>query len=222
MNMNSDLTLAAQVRRKGAGWTQSPQSGIERLMLDRIGGEMATRATTIVRYQPNSSFPVHTHTGGEEFLVLSGVFSDSSGNFSEGFYVRNPVGSRHAPFSKTGAEIYVKLGQIDPEDQAYVRLDTRGADWQSTRSAGVKTQQLHRFRGELVRLVSIEPGRQFFETKFGGGVEILVMSGTLELSGQLFEKHDWVRSPREANFQITSQSGGTFLIKTGHFARTDP
>ncbi|SMX42322.1 ChrR Cupin-like domain protein [Octadecabacter ascidiaceicola] len=42
-------------------------------MLDRIGGEVV-RVTTIVRYAPNSSFSAHSHTGGEEFIVLDGVF----------------------------------------------------------------------------------------------------------------------------------------------------
>jgi anti-sigma factor ChrR (cupin superfamily) len=216
MNINSDLESVAFARRKGASWTRSPQPGVDRIMLDRIGGETASRATTIVRYQADSSFPAHTHTGGEEFLVLSGVFSDSSGNFPEGFYVRNPIGSRHTPFSRTGAEIYVKLGQIDPADQAYVRLDTKGSDWQSTREPGVKTQELHRFRSERVRLVSLEPGQGFIESEFANGLEILVVSGDMVLSGQRFDKHDWIRTPQESGLEITSTKGGIFLLKTGH------
>jgi anti-sigma factor ChrR (cupin superfamily) len=31
-----------------------------------------------VRYAPHSRFPSHTHDGGEEFLVLDGVFQDDN------------------------------------------------------------------------------------------------------------------------------------------------
>lgn len=220
MNIHSDLSVTAHVRRETADWISSPQAGVDRLLLDRTGGEMATRATTFVRYQPGASFPAHIHPGGEEYLVLDGVFSDASGNFSEGFYVRNPVGSRHAPFSKTGAEIFVKLGQIDPEDQTYVRLDTKGADWQTKPALGLKTLQLHRFGSELVRLVSFEAGCSFPETAFEDGVEILVVSGGLDLSGLAFKKGDWIRSARETDLRISSRTDTIFMLKTGHLPRT--
>ena len=220
MNLHNDLSATALVRRETANWVNSPQAGVDRLVLDRIGGEMAIRATSFVRYQPGSSFPSHIHPGGEEFLVLDGVFSDASGNFSEGFYVRNPVGSRHAPFSKTGAEIYVKLGQINPEDKAYVRLDTKGSDWQTKPELGLKTLQLHRFRTELVRLVSLEAGCRFPEIEFENGVEILVVSGGLNLSGIAFKKGDWIRSAQESDFQISGHTNTIFMLKTGHLPRT--
>ncbi|GAL13613.1 hypothetical protein JCM19233_4618 [Vibrio astriarenae] len=51
--------------------------------LDRVGGEVA-RATSIVRYKPNSAFSPHTHDGGEEFFVLEGVFSDEHGDYPQG------------------------------------------------------------------------------------------------------------------------------------------
>jgi anti-sigma factor ChrR (cupin superfamily) len=54
-------------------WAASPQAGVERMMLDRVGEEQA-RATSIVRYAPDSRFPPHAHPGGEEILVLSGTF----------------------------------------------------------------------------------------------------------------------------------------------------
>lgn len=35
----------------------------------------------------------HTHVGGEEYLVLEGVFSDENADYPTGTYVRNPMGS---------------------------------------------------------------------------------------------------------------------------------
>ena len=49
---------------------KSPGGEVERVMLDRIGGETA-RATSLVRYAPQSIFPEHQHPLGEEILVLS-------------------------------------------------------------------------------------------------------------------------------------------------------
>jgi anti-sigma factor ChrR (cupin superfamily) len=45
--------------------------------------------------------------------VLEGTFSDEQGDYPAGSYVRNPVGSRHAPFSREGCTIFVKLHQSD-------------------------------------------------------------------------------------------------------------
>ena len=107
-------------------------------MLDRIGDEVA-RATSIVRYASGSSFSRHEHAKGEEFLVLDGVFSDNHGDYPAGFYVRNPPGSGHAPFSKDGCRILVKLRQFDPQDLTPVVIDAgdrrlwRGGDDASTR-----------------------------------------------------------------------------------------
>ncbi|MBC6480367.1 MAG: cupin domain-containing protein [Hormoscilla sp. GM7CHS1pb] len=98
-------------------------------MLERDGEEIG-RATTIVRFAPNSSFPMHSHGGGEEFLVLSGVFSDEHGDHGPGTYIRNPVGSQHTPYSKEGCIIFVKLCQMSPEDQNYVCIDTNQAAWE--------------------------------------------------------------------------------------------
>ena len=39
----------------------------------------------------------HVHGGGEEFLVLEGVFQDEHGDFPAGSYVRNPPQSHHTP-----------------------------------------------------------------------------------------------------------------------------
>src|SRR5271166_6928854 len=86
-NLNADFTLRAAVHAATLDWKASPMPGVERRMLDRIGGEVA-RATSIVRYAPGSSFAPHVHGGGEEFLVLEGVFQDEQGDYPAGTYIR--------------------------------------------------------------------------------------------------------------------------------------
>jgi anti-sigma factor ChrR (cupin superfamily) len=125
MNLNSDFGARAAVHAARLDWTPSPTPGVHRRMLDRIGDEVA-RATSIVRYAPHSRFSAHTHGGGEEFLVLDGVFQDEQGDYPAGTYVRNPPTSSHTPGSEPGCTIFVKLWQFDPGDRTPVRIDTSG------------------------------------------------------------------------------------------------
>ena len=125
MNLNSDFGTRAAVHAARLDWTPSPIPGVDRRMLDRIGDEVA-RATSIVRYAPHSRFAPHTHGGGEEFLVLEGVFQDEHGDYPTGTYVRNPPTSSHTPGSEPGCTIFVKLWQFDPDDRTPVRIDTSG------------------------------------------------------------------------------------------------
>ena len=92
-------------------------AGVERRMLDRIGDEVA-RATSIVRYAAGSRFSPHTHGGGEEFLVLDGVFQDEHGDYPAGSYVRNPPTSRHTPGSRPDAPCWSSCGSsIRPTEE---------------------------------------------------------------------------------------------------------
>ena len=79
MRIRDDFTSRAVVLPQDYEWVHSPANGVDRMMLDRIGDEVA-RATTIVRFAPNSYFDAHSQGGGEEYLVLDGVFSDESGD----------------------------------------------------------------------------------------------------------------------------------------------
>src|SRR5258707_15028353 len=108
MELHADFTRRAVVHAVRLAWVASPMAGVGRRMLVRVGGEVA-RATSIVRYAPESRFSPPVHDGGEEFLVLDGVFQDEHGAFPAGSYIRNPPQSRHTPGSKPGCTIFVKL-----------------------------------------------------------------------------------------------------------------
>lgn len=68
--------------------------------------------TALVRWAPGTVFQPHRHFGGEEILVLSGVFEDEHGAYSEGSWYRAPHMSRHFPFSTQGCTIFVKTGHL--------------------------------------------------------------------------------------------------------------
>ena len=69
MHLNADFSQAVIIDTNALPWEDSPMAGVQRRKLDRIGDEVA-RATSLVRYAPQSYFSPHTHSGGEEILVL--------------------------------------------------------------------------------------------------------------------------------------------------------
>ncbi|MEM6311124.1 MAG: cupin domain-containing protein, partial [Pseudomonadota bacterium] len=143
MRLNADFSKRVVVRPEDYNWVNSPASGVDRMMLDRIGDEVA-RATTIVRFAPNSSFDAHSHGGGEEFLVLEGVFSDEHADYPSGTYVRNPIGTSHTPhIGPEGATILVKLHQFDQDDTAPVVIDSTAEEFRPGMVPGLSVLPLH-------------------------------------------------------------------------------
>jgi len=195
-------------------WIASPSGGVDRKPLDRIGGEVA-RATSLVRYAPGSDFPSHTHNGGEEFLVVDGVFSDQHGDYDTGTYVRNPVGTSHAPGSRDGCVILVKLWQFQDGDTTPAVIDTAAADWLQV-GDGVERLQLHRYREEDVTMLRLSGGAATTLAEDAGGAEIYVVDGAVELDGETLPRGGWARSPAGNVVKLSAPDKATVYIKTGH------
>jgi hypothetical protein len=188
-------------------------------MLDRIGDEVA-RATSIVRYAPHSRFSSHTHGGGEEFLVLDGVFQDEHGDYPIGTYVRNPPTSAHTPRSEPGCTIFVKLWQFDPDDRTPVRVDTSGICFASAPGLpGVEFALLYESASELVRMERWAPGTGI-ALPLPGGIELFVLDGSLIEGGEEFTRLSWLRLPAGATLQATvGPAGCKVWVKSGHLSR---
>ncbi len=215
MEINSDFSQRAVVRPGDVDWVPSPMAGVDRKMLDRIGDEVA-RATSIVRYAPKSYFSEHEHGGGEEFIVLDGVFSDEHGDYPAGTYVRNPIGSRHTPRSDDGCTIFVKLHQFDPTDTEQMVVDTRSAEFQPGLVPGLSVLSLHSHPSENVALVRWEPGTRFNTHRHWGGEEILVLEGTFQDEHADYPAGSWLRSPHMSEHTPFSEEGCLIYVKTGH------
>ena len=216
MEINADFSRCVAVHAARLPWVPSPMTGVERRMLDRIGDEVA-RATSIVRYAPSSYFSPHTHGGGEEFLVLEGVFQDEHGEFPAGSYVRNPPTSRHTPSSATGCILFVKLWQFDPADRKEVKLNTAAMAYKAAADRpGVEVLSLFRDDGEDVRLERWMPGAAI-TLNVPGGAELLVLDGGFDQGGESFEPLSWLRLPTGSVLQAKAGPDGCRIwIKTGH------
>lgn len=218
MELNADFSQRAAVHAAQLPWVPSPMAGVDRRMLDRIGDEVA-RATSIVRYAPHSHFSPHTHGGGEEFLVLDGVFQDEHGDFPAGSYVRNPPTTRHTPGSEPGCVIFVKLWQFDPADRTEVRIETgKTAFKPAPGRPGVEVMPLFQDAREEVRLEHWAPEARI-ELALPQGAEFLALSGSFEEGGEVFAEQSWLRLPAKATLHAKAGVDGCRIwIKTGHLA----
>ncbi len=215
MKINHDLTQRAVEFTADREWEKSPAPGVWRKKLDRLSAESG-RATSIVKYEPGSSFSAHDHPTGEEFIVLEGTFSDQSGDFEKGCYVRNPAGYHHAPFSKDGCIIFVKLCQFETGDGTRKVIDTTQAQWSPGLVDGLSVLPLHDFEAEHVALVRWQPGTQFNQHTHFGGEEILVLEGVFEDENGRYPAGSWLRSPSGSVHQPFSTEGCLIYVKVGH------
>ncbi len=217
MKINANFNERVVINTNEMSWTPSPMPGVDRKMLDRIGEEIA-RATSLVRYAPNSHFSAHTHGGGEEFLVLEGEFNDAAGCYPAGTYVRNPLGSSHAPWAGAeGAVIFVKLHQFDLQDASHCVIQTREQAWYQGLVSGLKVMPLHEFGAEHVALVKWAPNTRFNPHQHWGGEEILVLEGVFCDEHGVYPAGSWLRSPHLSKHQpFTGPEGALIYVKTGH------
>jgi anti-sigma factor ChrR (cupin superfamily) len=218
MQVRADFSRKEVVRPGEAQWVASPQKGVDRLMLDRIGDEIA-RATSLVRFEPGSFFPFHEHGGGEEIFVVEGLLEDEHGRYPAGTYLRDPAGTAHSPFTKDGCLLFVKLWQFSPEDVTRVVIATQPGDWMRAGMDGVAVQPLHDFAGESTYLIRLAPGMQLDHNSHPAGEEILVLEGTFSDEYGDYPAGTWIRDPAGSAHTPFSKSGCTLLIKAGHLSK---
>lgn len=197
MHVRADLAEAVQVQPEEWDWVDSPQAGVRRVMLDRVGDEVAV-ATSLVRYAPESRFPSHDHARGEEFIVLEGEFGDEHGRYPPGTYVRNPPGTHHAPFSDPGCLIWVKLRQFHPDDleQKVLALDAEIPE------SGQTTRVLHEHADERVAEITAAAGESVQLPPAEVAQEVLVLAGQVMSGEEAFAPMSWLRVPAGEGFQL--------------------
>ena len=216
MQVNSDFSRRVVVLPGDYQFVDSPLAGVSRMMLDRAGAEVA-RATSIVRYAPGSGYSRHRHDGGEEILVLDGVFSDEHGGYPVGSYLRNPPGTSHQPFSKDGCTLLVKLWQFAADDAEQVVINTNNQAWRQGLVPGLSVLPLHEHNGVNTALVRWAPDTQFNRHIHVGGEEILVLQGLFRDEHGEYPAGSWLRNPRYSEHTpFTGPEGALIYVKVGH------
>jgi anti-sigma factor ChrR (cupin superfamily) len=212
--LNLDFTKRVLFETAQMDWVASPSAGVFRKRLAR-SDEDAGHVTSIVKYEKGASFTPHKHPLGEEIWVLEGVFSDETGDYGAGTYIRNPPGSQHTPFSEEGCTIFVKLNQFSQRDDQFVRIDTCSTEWLPG-IGGLEVMPLHEFEHEHIALVKWPAKEVFQDHQHFGGEEILVLSGEFCDESGRYPMGTWIRSPHLSEHHPFVDEETVILVKTGH------
>lgn len=212
--LNMDFSQRVVINTGEQDWLASPAPGVERKPLAREEKESG-HATSVVRYVPGAAFARHEHPYGEEILVLDGVFSDETGDYPAGSYFRNPPGSSHAPFSKEGCVLFVKLCQFQADDLQQIYIDTKQAQWLPGQG-GLQVMPLHEHIHEHTALVKWPANEVFKPHKHFGGEEIFVLSGEFCDEHGRYPAGSWIRSPHLSGHHPFVETETIIWVKTGH------
>lgn len=213
--LNMNFSDAVFINTNKVCWIESPKVGVWRKPLARENAENG-HATSIVRYDAGASFSQHAHPKGEEILVLEGTFSDETGDYNAGTYIRNPEGFVHSPYSVHGCKLLVKLHQFHQEDTVKVCIDTQNTPWQAGHG-GLRVMPLHNFQGESTALVFWPAGEKFIPHTHVGGEEIYVISGEFIDEYGSYPSGSWIRSPHMSTHTPYVEQDTVILVKVGHF-----
>jgi anti-sigma factor ChrR (cupin superfamily) len=214
-SIHGDLSIQVVARTAQMPWVPSPRGSVWRKRVHLVGPPESGQVTSLVRYAPGSRFPAHDHPDGEEILVLEGVFSDEHGDWPAGTYLLNPEGFRHAPFSKPGCLLFVKLRQYPGRDRRHVVVDTRALDWQPSSTPGIVHKALYAQPGfsDVVRLERWAPGADPGPIAHEQGAEIFVLEGELRDEAGSYAAGCWTRLPAGAKHHPRSPQGCTLYVK---------
>jgi len=87
------------------------QAGIGGLQVMSLH-EHKSEHVALVKWPAGEVFQPHSHFGGEEIFVLSGVFKDEHGSYPANTWIRSPHLSQHHPFVEEETIIMVKTGHL--------------------------------------------------------------------------------------------------------------
>jgi len=217
--INGDLGVRVAGATASMPWSPSPSPSVWRKRVHRVGPAESGQVTSIVRYDPDSRFDAHGHPDGEEILVLEGVFSDDRGDWPAGTYLLNPEGYRHAPSSREGCVLFVKLRQFPGLDRRQVALDTNAVDWRPGGHAGTWTRKLYSQPGysDTMALERWQPGFECEACDYPGGAEILVLDGAFADEAGEYDAGTWIRLPEGARHSPRTSNGCSLYVKQGGF-----
>lgn len=216
--IHGDLSLRVAVDSKTLPWTVSPGAGVSRKRLHLVGPTESGQVTSVVRYQENSRFPAHDHPDGEEILVLEGVFSDEYGDWPAGSYLLNPEGFRHAPYSRDGCLLFVKLKQFPGRSRAHVAQNTNELPWQTVDGRAVKALYAQAGYADSTRLERWAVASNCGTLSYPNGAELFVLSGSFADEHGSYDAHTWLRFPLQSAHRPHTAAGCELYIKEGGLA----
>jgi len=219
-SINGNLFIRAMADTTRMEWTPSPSGSVWRKRVHLVGPPESGQVTSVVRYEPHSTFPAHDHPGGEEILVLEGVFSDEHGDWPAGTLLLNPEGFRHAPFSEQGCVLFVKLRQFPGRQRIHVVVDTHKLAWQASSIPGVTNKALYQQAGfsDLMQLERWDARADLGVLCHEQGAEFFVLEGEFADEAGAYRAGCWLRLPAGCEHHPRSEGGCALYIKRSGLA----
>jgi anti-sigma factor ChrR (cupin superfamily) len=216
-SINGDLDVRVEVATAAMPWSPSPSPSVWRKRLHRVGPKESGQVTSIVRYDADSNFPAHGHPDGEEIFVLDGIFTDDRGDWPAGTYLLNPEGYRHAPSSREGCVLFVKLRQFPGLDRKQVAIETTTLPWEQSGTDGIEIKPLYSQPGydDSMALERWSANLAVSRHDYAEGAELFVLSGVFHDESGEHAEGTWLRFPRGASHSPLTSGGCTLYIKRG-------
>ena len=146
---------------------------------------------------------------------MEGVFSDEFGDYPAGTYLRNPPGSKHSPFTKTGCKLFVKLEQFKTGDNQKVVLLPEQQQW-GPGIGNLRVCSLHTYLTESTALVWWPEHEVFQPHTHYGGEEIVVLEGRFIDEHGEYPAGSWIRSPHMSTHYPYVEEETLIMVKVGH------
>lgn len=219
--INADFSVPVIIESKLFDWPTSStmsMAGVQQHCFEHMAKDK-TRLTSLLKFSAGRSFKKFGHESGEEFLVLSGVFSDADGDYGAGYYVRNPPGTTHEPYTRDGCIVLFKLGQFQALDSKRVRVNTVDsvARWRAAGEPGVSCMDLHQFSEEQVNLYRIRSECWITFKPSHRGLEIFVCEGFITIKNKCYATGCWLRYPAGSKIKVSSMGGACLYVKHSVF-----
>lgn len=217
-DLHGDRSKGVVINTNQMDWQASPSPGVWRKRLELVGDTEKGMVTSIVRFDPGAGFPMHDHPMGEEVLVLDGTFADEHDSYPTGTWTLLPNNTPHAPATKEGCTLFVKLCQYAGENLPAFRKNTAtDSDWQQT-APGRERFSLYDEPNnpEKIYLSRLAPGTQVQNHTHDGGEEVFVISGELRDGDGRYSAGSWMRFPDGSSHAPWTDTGCVLYVKTGH------
>ena len=217
--LNGDLSVRVTMDTQSMDWSSSPSGTVWRKRLHRVGPAESGQVTSVVRYEAGARFPAHDHPGGEEILVLDGIFSDEHGDWPAGTYLLNPEGFRHSPFSVDGCLLLVKLRQYPGLDRQHVTIATQAESWKPSNRKISSWKKLYAQEPytDFMRLEAWDIPAELGRINFPQGAELFVLKGQFSDEMGSYNTHSWLRIPPGGFVTPVSDDYCELYIKEGGF-----
>ena len=147
------------------------------------------------------------------------MFSDEHGDWPAGSYLLNPEGFRHAPYSRDGCLLFVKLRQYPGTDRRHVAADAETMSWEPV-GGRRERKLLYAQPGyqDTTRLERWSADSALGELVYARGAELFVLDGSFEDEHGQYDAHTWIRLPAQFTHRPTTQERCALYVKEGGFA----